>query len=187
MEENLIKTKEVKDYIEEFKLEETITKAVNSLVRELPKDPFSFLCSVMKANSLQIYTITDIQINKIYRQDFQKNLELKIRMSYQGNEKETMRYLIPFSNTLYEKIKDNLDLVIEVFNSAYKSTLLNYQIDNFEKFDTFLKQTKKGIPQEDEIKKGIGATIVNAISITSFISMSIIREESIIKCKILFN
>lgn len=184
LEDSLIKTKEIKEYVEEFKLEEIITKAVNLLVRELPKDPFSFLCSIMKENSLQIYTITDIQIQTVFRQDFQRNLELKIRMSYQGNEKETIRYLIPFKNTLYDKIKDNLELVIEVFNTTYKEALINYQIDNFEKFDSSLKENKKDLPQSDDIKKEIGETIVNALSISSFISMSNIREESIIKCKL---
>jgi hypothetical protein len=53
MEDNMIVTPAVKEYISKFNIETVLNKMVNDILIKLPDDPFSEMCTII--NEVRIY------------------------------------------------------------------------------------------------------------------------------------
>ena len=60
----------IKAYIEEHKLESILTKAFNDVIRILPIDPYSEICSILKDENKPIFSINSIKIKDQIIEDF---------------------------------------------------------------------------------------------------------------------
>ena len=94
---------EVRIYLEQHKIEPILTKAFNEVMQILPIDPFSEICSILKQESKDIFSVNSISIKDKIIEDFQTIPSFEVSMTYKGATRTVLTYPIPFSTLAYEK------------------------------------------------------------------------------------
>ena len=94
---------DIRSYLDQHNIESIMTKAFNNIMSQLPIDPFSEICSILKTESKDIYSINSITLKEIIVEDFKSIPAFEISMTYKGATRTVLRYAVPFSTAAYEK------------------------------------------------------------------------------------
>ena len=187
MANNLIENPTVKEYVSKYNLEQFLNKMVNNILINLPDDPFSEMCTLINdvkiflfkyylQNAKQIYKINSIKLVKKLTSEFEYHFCLEITLSFKGNTQKVLKYFLPFQKNVFEIINQNPEKIEEIFDKF--DCINDYNIENFSSFN----QSLEGLVQnlEDENDKLIAYNLSNSISLSSFVSMSIMNNLSLI-------
>ena len=169
-------TQEVIEYKNKHKLEETLTKAVNEIFRTMPPDPFSNLCQLLKQNSQISFLLDNVEIKNKIIGEFQEVPCLIITMTFQGNTRTILNYPLPFSSSSFEKLKESYEPLLTCLSTVFNENLCNFSIESIEKFDDFLMET---LHNANSLNDDISIALTNSLSICAFISMSLMKEETL--------
>ena len=107
---------------------------------------------------------------------------MNVIMTYKGNTRKTMQYVIPFNSKLFDTFAGFYDGVIKIYDS-FNHLLEDCVLEQFSSFDKMLINVYEDLATIDPITKGIAKALSNAISLSSYASQAIIQEISLKKCK----
>lgn len=140
-------SRELRDYMSKFKLEEVISTAVNKVAREMPVDPYGFLAGHFTALTEQGPLITDIHSRELLL-DFGHTLEVAI----QGNNKGQTHSAPPFvfSPGLREEQYDSDEHRKGCFAAVsavetVKERLLQEDLFNQQRIDSLIESFEIGV------------------------------------------
>ena len=171
---------EVKLYLEHHKIETILTKAFNDIMKSLPIDPFSEICSILKKESKDIFSINSISIKEKIIEDFQSVPSFEVSMTYKGETRNVLSYPIPFSTQAYEKyISSNEDL-LKTFNEIFNDNVKNLDFEEPRKFDEKLLSLIKEKNKEKE-NDVMALSLSNTISLMIYISVALMKNMSLTK------
>ena len=98
-------TEGIAEYISKHNIESIISSSVNTILQDLPIDPYSSLYSILKQHSLPLFTITQISLINTYTTDFTEIPSLTFTLSYKGTTNTSYTLPLPFTSTAYDLIK----------------------------------------------------------------------------------
>ena len=166
-------SEEVRSYLDQHKIEPILTKAFNEVMNKLPIDPFSEICSILKTESKDIFTINSITLKEIIVEDFKSIPAFEISITYKGATRTVLKYPVPFNTAAYEKfINANEELSTtfnEIFNTEIKS--LNYETPN--QFDENLMNIIKKKEKETD---PMTLSLSNTISLMTLLSTAMMKN-----------
>ena len=166
-------SEEVRSYLDQHKIEPILTKAFNEVMNKLPIDPFSEICSILKTESKDIFTINSITLKEIIVEDFKSIPAFEISITYKGATRTVLKYPVPFTTAAYEKfINANEELSTtfnEIFNTEIKS--LNYETPN--QFDENLMNIIKKKEKETD---PMTLSLSNTISLMTLLSTAMMKN-----------
>ena len=166
-------TEGIAEYISKHNIESIISSSVNTILQDLPIDPYSSLYSILKQHSLPLFTITQISLINTYTTDFTEIPSLIFTLSYKGTTNTAYTLPLPFTSTAYDLIKstNSNEIIFKTFTDIFESHFVNYVIESLDAFNTkLLSLTPSDNP--------IAFAIANAISYGVLIAMSKIKNES---------
>ena len=163
---------EVHAYLEQHKIESTLTKAFNDVMRLLPIDPFSEICSILKSESKDIFSINSISIKEQIIEDFKTIPSFEISMTYKGATRTVLTYPIPFSSLAYEKYTESNEELNKTFNEIFSEDVKNLDFEDPNKFDENLVNLMMKKNKE---------TDVMALSLSNTISLMIYKSTALMK------
>ena len=163
---------EVHAYLEQHKIEPTLTKAFNDVMRLLPIDPFSEICSILKSESKDIFSINSISIKEQIIEDFKTIPSFEISMTYKGATRTVLTYPIPFSSLAYEKYTESNEELNKTFNEIFSEDVKNLDFEDPNKFDENLVNLMMKKNKE---------TDVMALSLSNTISLMIYKSTALMK------
>ena len=166
----------IKAYIEEHKLESILTKAFNDVIRILPIDPYSEICSILKDENKPIFSINSIKIKDQIIEDFKSIPSLELIMTYKGATRTVLTYPVPFSTLAYEKYTASNDELLNVFNEIFSEEVKSLDYEDPNQFDekilTLLKNKNKENKETDEM----ALSLSNTISLMIYISTALMTN-----------
>ena len=166
----------IKAYIEEHKLESILTKTFNDVIRILPIDPYSEICSILKDENKPIFSINSIKIKDQIIEDFKSIPSLELIMTYKGATRTVLTYPVPFSTLAYEKYTASNDELLNVFNEIFSEEVKSLDYEDPNQFDekilTLLKNKNKENKETDEM----ALSLSNTISLMIYISTALMTN-----------
>ena len=170
---------EVKIYIEQHKIEPILTKAFNDVMRLLPIDPFSEICSILKAESKDIFSINSISIKDKVIEDFQTIPSFEVSMTYKGATRTVLTYPIPFSTLAYEKYTASNEELTNTFNQIFSEDVKNLDFEDPKQFDEkLLNLIKDKNKEKDKENDPMTLSLSNTISLMIHISTAFMKNMS---------
>ena len=168
---------EVKIYIEQHKIEPILTKAFNDVMRLLPIDPFSEICSILKAESKDIFSINSISIKDKVIEDFQTIPSFEVSMTYKGATRTVLTYPIPFSTLAYEKYTASNEELTNTFNQIFSEDVKNLDFEDPKQFDEkLLNLIKDKNKEKDKENDPMTLSLSNTISLMIHVSTALMKN-----------
>ena len=167
---------EVHAYLEQHKIEPTLTKAFNDVMRLLPIDPFSEICSILKSESKDIFSINSISIKEQIIEDFKTIPSFEISMTYKGATRTVLTYPIPFSSLAYEKYTESNEELNKTFNEIFSEDVKNLDFEDPNKFDENLVNLMMKKNKETDV---MALSLSNTISLMIYISTALMKNMSL--------
>ena len=166
----------IKAYIEEHKLESILTKTFNDVIRILPIDPYSEICSILKDENKPIFSINSFKIKDQIIEDFKSIPSLELIMTYKGATRTVLTYPVPFSTLAYEKYTASNDELLNVFNEIFSEEVKSLDYEDPNQFDekilTLLKNKNKVNKETD----AMALSLSNTISLMIYISTALMTN-----------
>jgi len=167
---------EVHAYLEQHKIEPTLTKAFNDVMKLLPIDPFSEICSILKSESKDIFSINSISIKEQIIEDFKTIPSFEISMTYKGATRTVLTYPIPFSSLAYEKYTNSNEELNNTFNEIFSEDVKNLDFEDPNKFDENLVNLMIKKNKETDV---MALSLSNTISLMIYISTALMKNMSL--------
>ena len=167
---------EVHAYLEQHKIEPTLTKAFNDVMRLLPIDPFSEICSILKSESKDIFSINSISIKEQIIEDFKTIPSFEISMTYKGATRTVLTYPIPFSSLAYEKYTESNEELNKTFNEIFSEDVKNLDFEDPNKFDENLVNLMMKKNKETDV---MALSLSNTISLMIYISTALMKNMTL--------
>ena len=167
---------EVHAYLEQHKIEPTLTKAFNDVMRLLPIDPFSEICSILKSESKDIFSLNSISIKEQIIEDFKTIPSFEISMTYKGATRTVLTYPIPFSSLAYEKYTESNEELNKTFNEIFSEDVKNLDFEDPNKFDENLVNLMMKKNKETDV---MALSLSNTISLMIYISTALMKNMSL--------
>ena len=166
----------IKAYIEEHKLESILTKAFNDVIRILPIDPYSEICSILKVENKPIFSINSIKIKDQIIEDFKSIPSLELIMTYKGATRTVLSYPVPFSTLAYEKYTASNDELFNVFNEIFSEEVKSLDYEDPNQFDEKLLTLLKNKNKENKETDAMALSLSNTISLMIYISTALMTN-----------
>ena len=167
---------EVHAYLEQHKIEPTLTKAFNDVMKLLPIDPFSEICSILKSESKDIFSINSISIKEQIIEDFKTIPSFEVSMTYKGATRTVLTYPIPFSSLAYEKYTESNEELNKTFNEIFSEDVKNLDFEDPNKFDENLVNLLMKKNKETDV---MALSLSNTISLMIYISTALMKNMSL--------
>ena len=167
---------EIKDYIEQHKLEFILTKAFNEVMSKLPIDPYSEICSILKEESKPIFSINSIKVKEQIIEDFKSIPSLELIMSYKGATRTVLTYPVPFSSLAYEKYTASNDELLNVFNEIFSEEVKSLDYEDPNQFDEKILNILKNKNKENKETDAMALSLSNTISLMIYISTALMTN-----------
>ena len=168
--------KEIVAYIEQHKLESTLTKAFNEVICKLPIDPFSDICSILKTESKAIFSINSIKIKEQIIEDFKSIPSIELIMTYKGATRTALTYPVPFSSLAYEKYTTSNDELLKTFNEIFSEEVKNLDYEDPNQFDEKVLSILKNKNKENKETDAMALSLSNTISLMIFLSTALMKN-----------
>ena len=166
----------IKAYIEEHKLESILTKAFNDVIRILPIDPYSEICSILKDENKPIFSINSIKIKDQIIEDFKSIPSLELIMTYKGATRTVLTYPVPFSTLAYEKYTASNDELLNVFNEIFNEEVKSLDYEDPNQFDEKILTLLKNKNKENKETDAMALSLSNTISLMIYISTALMTN-----------
>ena len=166
----------IKTYIEEHKLESILTKAFNDVIRILPIDPYSEICSILKDENKPIFSINSIKIKDQIIEDFKSIPSLELIMTYKGATRTVLTYPVPFSTLAYEKYTASNDELLNVFNEIFSEEVKSLDYEDPNQFDEKILTLLKNKNKENKETDAMALSLSNTISLMIYISTALMTN-----------
>ena len=166
----------IKAYIEEHKLESILTKAFNDVIRILPIDPYSEICSILKDENKPIFSINSIKIKDQIIEDFKLIPSLELIMTYKGATRTVLTYPVPFSTLAYEKYTASNDELLNVFNEIFSEEVKSLDYEDPNQFDEKILTLLKNKNKENKETDAMALSLSNTISLMIYISTALMTN-----------
>ena len=166
----------IKVYIEEHKLESILTKAFNDVIRILPIDPYSEICSILKDENKPIFSINSIKIKDQIIEDFKSIPSLELIMTYKGATRTVLTYPVPFSTLAYEKYTASNDELLNVFNEIFSEEVKSLDYEDPNQFDEKILTLLKNKNKENKETDAMALSLSNTISLMIYISTALMTN-----------
>ena len=166
----------IKTYIEEHKLESILTKAFNDVIRILPIDPYSEICSILKDENKPIFSINSIKIKDQIIEDFKSIPSLELIMTYKGATRTVLTYPVPFSTLAYEKYTTSNDELFNVFNEIFSEEVKSLDYEDPNQFDEKILTLLKNKNKENKETDAMALSLSNTISLMIYISTALMTN-----------
>ena len=166
----------IKAYIEEHKLESILTKAFNDVIRILPIDPYSEICSILKDENKPIFSINSIKIKDQIIEDFKSIPSLELIMTYKGATRTVLTYPVPFSTLAYEKYTASNDELLNVFNEIFSEEVKSLDYEDPNQFDEKILTLLKNKNKENKETDAMALSLSNTISLMIYISTALMTN-----------
>ena len=166
----------IKAYIEEHKLESILTKTFNDVIRILPIDPYSEICSILKDENKPIFSINSIKIKAQIIEDFKSIPSLELIMTYKGATRTVLTYPVPFSTLAYEKYTASNDELLNVFNEIFSEEVKSLDYEDPNQFDEKILTLLKNKNKENKETDAIALSLSNTISLMIYISTALMTN-----------
>ena len=168
---------DVRIYLEQHKIEPILTKAFNEVMQLLPIDPFSEICSILKTESKDIFSINSISIKDKVIEDFQTIPSFEVSMTYKGATRTVLTYPIPFSTLAYEKYISSNDELANTFNQIFSEEVKNLDFEDPKQFDEKLLSLIKDKNKDKEKENDpMTLSLSNTISLMIHISTALMKN-----------
>ena len=167
---------EIKAYIEQHKLESILTKAFNDVMRILPIDPYSEICSLLKDESKPIFSVNSIKIKDKIIEDFKSIPSLELIMTFKGATRTVLTYPVPFSTLAYEKYTASNDELINVFNEIFSEEVKSLDYEDPNQFDEKILAILKNKNKENKEADAMALSLSNTISLMIYISTALMTN-----------
>ena len=167
---------EITKYLEQHKIESILTKAFNDVITRLPIDPFSEICSILKSESKDIFSINSIQIKEQIIEDFKSIPSFELIMTYKGVTRTVLTYPIPFSTLAYEKYTASNDELLKNFNEIFSEEVKNLDYEDPNQFDEKILAILKTKNKENKENDAMALSISNTISLMVYISTALMKN-----------
>ena len=167
---------DIRSYLDEHKIEPILTKAFNEVMTKLPIDPFSEICSILKTESKDIFSINSITLKEIIVEDFKSVPSFEISVTYKGATRTVLNYPVPFSTAAFEKFTASSEELLSTFNEIFNSEIksLNYETPN--QFDENLMNI---IQKKEKQTDCMTLSISNTLSLMTLISTAMMKNISL--------
>ena len=179
---------EVRIYLEQHKIEPILTKAFNEVMQILPIDPFSEICSILKQESKDIFSVNSISIKDKIIEDFQTIPSFEVSMTYKGATRTVLTYPIPFSTLAYEKYSSSNEELINTFNQIFNENVKNLDFEDPKQFDekilSIINDKEKDKDKDKEKQKETEPMVLslsNTISLMIYISTALMKNMNLSK------
>ena len=169
---------EVRLYLEQHKIESILTKAFNDVMKNLPIDPFSEICSILKSESKDIFSINSISIKEKIIEDFQTIPSFEVSMTYKGATRTVLTYPVPFSTLAYEKYSSSKEELFNTFNQIFNEDVKNLDFEDPKQFDEKLISLIKDKNKEKE-NDPMTLSLSNNFSLMIYISTALMKNLSL--------
>ena len=169
---------EIKEYIEQHKLESILTKAFNDVMSKLPIDPYSEICSILKEESKPIFSINSIKVKEQIIEDFKSIPSLELIMSYKGATRTVLTYPVPFSSLAYEKYTASNDELLNVFNEIFSEEVKSLDYEDPNQFDEKILNILKSKNKENKETDAMALSLSNTISLMIYISTALMTNTN---------
>ena len=166
----------IKAYIEEHKIESILTKAFNDVIRILPIDPYSEICSILKDENKPIFSINSIKIKDQIIEDFKSIPSLELIMTYKGATRTVLTYPVPFSTLAYEKYTASNDELLNVFNEIFSEEVKSLDYEDPNQFDEKILTLLKNKNKENKETDAMALSLSNTISLMIYISTALMTN-----------
>ena len=166
----------IKAYIEEHKLESILTKAFNDVIRILPIDPYSEICSILKDENKPIFSINSFKIKDQIIEDFKSIPSLELIMTYKGATRTVLTYPVPFSTLAYEKYTASNDELLNVFNEIFSEEVKSLDYEDPNQFDEKILTLLKNKNKENKETDAMALSLSNTISLMIYISTALMTN-----------
>ena len=171
---------EVRIYLEQHKIEPILSKAFNDVMMRLPIDPFSEICSILKIESKDIFSINSISIKEKIIEDFQTIPSFEVSMTYKGATRTVLTYPIPFSTLAYEKYLTSNDELLKCFNEIFSENVKNLDFEDPKQFDEKILSLIKDKNKEKEKENDeMALSLCNTLSLMIYISTALMKNMNL--------
>ena len=171
---------EVRLYLEQHKIEPILSKAFNDVMMRLPIDPFSEICSILKTESKDIFSINSISIKEKIIEDFQTIPSFEVSMTYKGATRTVLTYPIPFSTLAYEKYLASNDELLKCFNEIFNENIKNLDFEDPKQFDEkILSLIKDKNKDNDKDNDAMALSLSNTLSLMIYISTALMKNMNL--------
>ena len=167
---------EIRAYIEQHQLEPILTKAFNEVISILPIDPFSDICSILKAESKEIFSINSIKIKDQIIEDFKTIPALELIMTYKGATRTVLTYPIPFTSLAYEKYSVSKDELTNIFSEIFSNEVTNLDYEDPKQFDEKIVDILKSKNKENKDTDAMALSLSNTISLMVYLSTALMKN-----------
>ena len=169
---------EVRAYLEQHKIEPILTKAFNEVMKNLPIDPFSEICSILKSESKDIFSVNSISIKEKIIEDFKAIPSFEISMTYKGATRTVLTYPIPFSSLAYEKYSAANEELLNTFNEIFNENVKNLDFEDPNQFDEKLLSLIQNKIKDKE-NDAMSLSLSNTISLMIYISTALMKNMTL--------
>jgi enolase len=168
-------TAELREYFQRFKIEEIVSKAINSLAHKLPSDPFTFLAGYYSELSDEPPSIFELHSREIFL-DSRASLEVSISCQSKGQTFTAPSFVFSpgFDEQNYTVDTDRLDgkgmRTAARTVEALKNLLFEQDVANQRKIDSLLVK-----------EEGLGSNVVVSVSFACAIAASFFKRTPLFK------
>ena len=167
---------EIRAYLEKHQIESILTKSFNQIISILPIDPFSDICSILKTESKDIFTINSIKIKDQIIEDFQSIPSFELIMTFKGSTRTVLTYPIPFSSLAYEKYTASNEELLNNINEIFSEEVKNLDYENPKQFDEKIVNILKHKNKENKETDAMAFSLSNTISLMVYISTALMKN-----------
>ena len=167
---------EVQAYLDQHKIESILTKAFNEVMKALPIDPFSEICSILKSESKDIFSVNSISIKEKIIEDFKSIPSFEVIMTYKGAIRNVLSYPIPFSSSAYEKYLSSNEELNNTFKEIFTEDIKNLDFEDPNQFDENLINL---IIKKNKENDDMALSLCNTLSLMIYISTALMKNMSL--------
>ncbi len=123
-------------------------------------------------------------MKEVYLNDFKPFVSVEIVLTYKGNTRTCVHYVMTFNAKYYESLlkENSLKIIMSLFNKEFSSSINGYVIEQFSSYDKMLSGFYEDIANTDPSLKETAKIISNALSLSTYYSLSTIQEISLKDC-----
>jgi enolase len=168
-------TAELREYFLRFKIEDIVSKAINSLAHKLPSDPFTFLAGYYSELSDEPPSIFDVSSREIYL-DSRASLEVSISCQSKGQIFSAPSFVFSpgFDEQSYTLDADRLDgkgmRAASRLVESLKPLLFEQDVANQRKLDSLISK-----------EENLGSNVVVSVSYACAIAASFFKRTPLFK------
>ncbi len=170
--------KEIIFYLKEHNIESILTKAFNEIIKVLPIDPFSDICSILKSESRDIFSINSIKIKDTIIEDFKSIPSFELTMTFKGATRTVLTYPIPFSSGAFEKYNTSNEELEKTFSEIFSEEVKNLDYEDPKQFDDKIVDIIKNKNKENDV---MTLSLSNTLSLMIFISTALMKNINFTK------